>query len=197
MLKRIVFLAAFITIASLAMPTVASPKRNGIAINETTRECGAYWAGDENTSYTLPVGWKDYYAEDQRIPGTCVIAADDDPCLKIGAPMYKCASPQKYGQCFSSMEDCVSDATCASFRIITPVGECVYAINHQKDCCTQLGLTLASDTLIGTRGAITPWTGNGQKDILLPAAGVIGVVSICAVVTMIIRRRTRSKKQIE
>jgi hypothetical protein len=33
-----------------------------IAINEATKECGGYWAGDEFTPYELPSGWEAYYA---------------------------------------------------------------------------------------------------------------------------------------
>jgi len=31
-----------------------------IALNDKTRQCGIFWAGDENTSYDLPRGWTAY-----------------------------------------------------------------------------------------------------------------------------------------
>lgn len=54
----------------------AAPQPWGIAINDETKECAGFWAGDEFTYYTLPAGWQDYYdqsyIEEGQISGKIV-----------------------------------------------------------------------------------------------------------------------------
>lgn len=71
----------------------AAPAPWGIAINENTEECAAYWGGDEFNAYALPEDWTDYYpdfTEDQptiETPvGTCNWYEDteEECCEEIG-----------------------------------------------------------------------------------------------------------------
>lgn len=74
----------------------------GIAINETTKQCGGYWRGDEFTQYNLPEGWKDYYPEtyyeldfDSRL---CVIKNDESLatcCEQLGTKPEDIKIPEK------------------------------------------------------------------------------------------------------
>ncbi len=66
-------------LALAARESLAAPAPSGIAINPQTKECGGYWAGDEDVRYALPPGWKDYYPDYAKDPdrivteyGTCV-----------------------------------------------------------------------------------------------------------------------------
>jgi hypothetical protein len=54
LLSCCLFLISFVT---------AAPAQWGIAINQNTKECAGYWAGDEFSQFTLPSGWKAYYPE--------------------------------------------------------------------------------------------------------------------------------------
>lgn len=56
----------------------AAPAPWGIALNQETRQCAGYWAGDEFTHYALPEGWQDYYFDNELREGLVV-----DDCLQI------------------------------------------------------------------------------------------------------------------
>ncbi|MFW9877083.1 MAG: hypothetical protein ACFFG0_28670 [Candidatus Thorarchaeota archaeon] len=47
-------------------------------MNDETRQCAGYWAGDEFTHYALPEGWKDYYFDNELREGLVV-----DDCLEV------------------------------------------------------------------------------------------------------------------
>jgi len=47
-------------IALLCVGLALAPAPRGIALNHQTRECGAYWAGDEYGGASLPAGWEAY-----------------------------------------------------------------------------------------------------------------------------------------
>lgn len=62
-------------LALVVFAILLAPASWGIAINTPTRQCAAYWAGDEYFTYALPEGWQDYYPdENDRIDtpaGSC------------------------------------------------------------------------------------------------------------------------------
>lgn len=49
----------FLIVLNASM-TTAAPAPWGIAINEQTKECAGYWAGDEYIVYSLPKGWEQH-----------------------------------------------------------------------------------------------------------------------------------------
>jgi len=87
----------------------ATPRPWGMAVNGETRECGGFWGGDERGSYTLPDGWKAYYAgHDGKITtefGSCKFERGKEKeccaemCLKfvgerVGKHKIKCNGPR-------------------------------------------------------------------------------------------------------
>jgi len=53
----------FVGVFLLPSFVCSAPAPWGIALNHETKECSAYWAGDEFVSFELPSGWKDYYPD--------------------------------------------------------------------------------------------------------------------------------------
>ena len=70
-----------------------APAPPGIALNHETRECTAYWAGDEYMKCVLPSGWQDFYPRNGIIEteaGSCHYADSSGPanaescCQELG-----------------------------------------------------------------------------------------------------------------
>ena len=66
----------------------AAPQPWGIAVNDETKECAGFWAGDEFTYYTLPAGWRDYYdqsyIEEGQFSGKIVTPYGECNSFEIG-----------------------------------------------------------------------------------------------------------------
>ena len=61
-----------ILFALLYLGLALAPWPRGIALNQQTKECGSYWAGDEYGHSALPEGWEDYYPGNDGIINTAV-----------------------------------------------------------------------------------------------------------------------------
>jgi len=62
-----------------ATAACAAPAPWGIAINQDTKECAGYWAGDEYMAYRLPKEWSAYYPD----PSTGMINTASGNCRFI------------------------------------------------------------------------------------------------------------------
>ncbi|MDD3648102.1 MAG: hypothetical protein PHS44_06425 [Candidatus Dojkabacteria bacterium] len=78
-------LAVFVLVRPI--PARAAPAPWGIAINEETKECGGYWAGDEFHHYALPFGWEAYYPD--YVDGESIIETPEGSC-DFGAGEKSC-----------------------------------------------------------------------------------------------------------
>ncbi|MEK7181375.1 MAG: hypothetical protein AAB738_03550 [Patescibacteria group bacterium] len=91
---RLVNLFALLFVFLFLTPSFSfgAPAMRGVAVNETTRECGGYWQGDEYKQFSLPLGWVAYYPVEES--GSYFITIgnrkiedswkDADICEKLG-----------------------------------------------------------------------------------------------------------------
>ncbi|MCX6796365.1 MAG: hypothetical protein NTW06_02600 [Candidatus Falkowbacteria bacterium] len=61
-MKKIIYLIIFLVFSS-PFSVFAAPGPRGIAINQQTKECMAFWPGDEFEINELPNGWEDFYPD--------------------------------------------------------------------------------------------------------------------------------------
>jgi hypothetical protein len=63
-MKTVLSALLLASVIAWTSPLLAAPAQWGIAINSQTKECAAFWEGDEFVRYSLKDGWKDYYPGD-------------------------------------------------------------------------------------------------------------------------------------
>lgn len=81
----------FLTLLALPIITNSAPLPKGVAINSNSKECGAYWGGDEFTSYKLPEGWEAYYPIDSILKtpfGKCNFKEGEKKCCSSLGLVY-------------------------------------------------------------------------------------------------------------
>jgi hypothetical protein len=75
-------------ICCLVVILLFAPLPPGLALNDTTGECGDYRGGDEFATYKLPEEWKVYYAVEGVIrtdAGSCSLEeSTQECCRKLG-----------------------------------------------------------------------------------------------------------------
>ena len=151
----------------------AAPAIDGIAINEQTKECAGYWAGDEFTEYQLPSGWKSYYPNyDEVKEGKCIEGTGQ---CEGG---YQCVvNGEALSQCYTIKDNCTYSDECMykSVPIITEKGRCDFNRLEEESCCTQLGYTYISDNI-----------GKGQETSLEFQKLLFGPIAVMSVLVILI-----------
>jgi tryptophan-rich sensory protein len=83
---NLILFAVFFLSASSIFKLHASPAMEQIVVNQSTQECGIFWAGDEFQQYDVPNGWEIY---------------KENPITTINTPYGKCSSDKSDPQEFS------------------------------------------------------------------------------------------------
>jgi hypothetical protein len=94
-LKYVLF-SILLFILWIPASTLAAPAQWGIAINEQTKQCAGYWAGDEFSYYTLPQGWQAYVPDYDEVGNVFIDTAngrcdfsnysEEDCCRQLELP---------------------------------------------------------------------------------------------------------------
>lgn len=80
-------------------PVSAAPAPEYFVINETERQCGIYWAGDEFSYHALPSGWKIYEPETNLVLETPFGVCD----FVYSGQNDKADRDKYYGQCCTKL----------------------------------------------------------------------------------------------